>query len=116
MQLITNVDDLDSAFYVVQDYISRLGTDAKLPAQVADWCLKVRLTWESTASAPESGSLVGQLNEDPYTVAEAAFKMKVTSGYVRRLARKGDIRAEKHGRDWLIPADAVEDWRGKWSK
>jgi excisionase family DNA binding protein len=116
MQLINDDNDLDSAFYVVQDYISRLGADAKLPAQVADWCLKVRLTWETSASAPESASDVGQLDEEPYTVAEAAFKMKVTAGHVRRLARKGDIRAKRYGRDWLIPADAVEDWRGKWSK
>jgi len=53
------------------------------------------------------------LDQEPYTAAEAAFEMKVTEGHVRRLARKGDLRAEKHGRDWLIPADAVEDWRGK---
>jgi excisionase family DNA binding protein len=116
MQLITNVDDLDSAFYVVQEYISGLGADGKLPAQVADWCLQVRLAWETSASAPESAVAVGQLSQEPYTVAEAAFKMKVTEGHVRRLARKGDIRAEKHGRDWAIPADAIEDWRGKWSK
>jgi excisionase family DNA binding protein len=105
-------DDLDSAYYVTQRFVSSLGTDAeKLPAQIIDYCLKVRLTWETFASAPESGSLVGQFNEEWYTVAEAAFKMKVTSGHVRRLARRGDIRAEKHGRDWIIPATAVEDWR-----
>jgi|SRR5262249_25854703 len=43
-----------------------------------------------------------------YTTTEAAKALGVSSARVRQLILKGDITAEKVGRDLLIPPEAVE--------
>jgi excisionase family DNA binding protein len=114
--MLTDGDDLDSAYFVVREYVSCLGPDAKLPAQVADWCLKVCVAWEMPASGPFTQESTAS-SKVSYNVAEAAAEMHVTERHVRRLAQTGDIDAEKRGRDWLIPQQAVADYmEGKWSK
>jgi excisionase family DNA binding protein len=46
------------------------------------------------------------------TVTEAARLMGLSQGHVRRLCRRGAIRARRFGeRMWLIEVDAVTDWR-----
>lgn len=103
-------EDLDSAYYVVQRFISGLGPQAKLPAQVADWCLKVRLAWDKSANGPETQDASRQ-SEVSYTVAQVAAEIHVSERHVRRLAKKGDlIGATRHGRDWLIPQTAVNGY------
>jgi len=45
-------------------------------------------------------------------VPEAARRLGLSPGLIRRWAAEGRIRgAHKQGRDWLCPADAIEDIR-----
>jgi excisionase family DNA binding protein len=53
-----------------------------------------------------SSPIVGHL-----TVAEAALRLEVTANDVRRLVDAGELPAAKVGRQWLIPAEAVEHRR-----
>jgi excisionase family DNA binding protein len=45
------------------------------------------------------------------TTEQAARRLHVTPEYVRRLARRGDLVAERHGHAWLIDADSVTTHR-----
>ena len=51
------------------------------------------------------------MNSKPLTTAEAARELKVTGARIRQLAAAGEIKAEKHGRDWMIDAESVENRR-----
>ena len=51
------------------------------------------------------------MNSKPLTTAEAARELKVTGARIRQLAAAGEIKAEKHGRDWMIDAESVEKRR-----
>lgn len=42
------------------------------------------------------------------TTAEAARELGVTEQRIRQLAAAGEIKGEKHGRDWMIDAASVE--------
>lgn len=58
---------------------------------------------------------------DPWTIKELAEAADVDASYIRRLCIQGKIEgAKKPARDWLIPAQAGEEWlekrRGKWGK
>lgn len=51
------------------------------------------------------------------TTAQAADKLDVSPAFVRSLAKRGKLAgAVRHGRDWLIPADAVAERRKKSAK
>lgn len=103
--------DLDSAYYVVQRFIDGLRAGAPpVPRQVIDWCLKVRLTWETFDDEPVRDAAAQELSHE-LTVAQAAAEMRVTEQHVRRLARRGDIDARRPGREWLIPRGVVTEWR-----
>ena len=41
---------------------------------------------------------------------ELAKKAGVSQEYIRRLCAEGLIKADKPGRDWLIPNDEAERW------
>lgn len=45
------------------------------------------------------------------TTEQAAKELAVSPEFVRRLARRGDLVAERHGRCWLIDADSVSTHR-----
>lgn len=49
-------------------------------------------------------------------LAEEARKRgkRVTSEYIRQLCSSGEIRAEKPGRDWLIPDREAQKWLEQW--
>jgi excisionase family DNA binding protein len=45
---------------------------------------------------------------DTYTTGEAAKMLGITSARVRQMILDGDIKAEKKGRDLLIPKAEIE--------
>jgi len=45
------------------------------------------------------------------TTDEAAKVLGYSPEYVRRMLRKGKLPSEKMGRLWLIPRDAVEEYK-----
>ena len=45
--------------------------------------------------------------KDLYTTSEAALELGVTSARVRQMILKGELKAEKFGRDLMITAEAV---------
>ncbi len=45
---------------------------------------------------------------DTYTTVEAAKMLGITSARVRQMVLAGDIKAEKKGRDLLIPKSEIE--------
>lgn len=53
------------------------------------------------------------MNFKTLTTAEAARELKVTGARIRQLAAAGEIKAEKHGRDWMIDAESVEERKRK---
>lgn len=53
------------------------------------------------------------MNFKTLTTAEAARELKVTGARIRQLAATGEIKAEKHGRDWMIDAASVEERKRK---
>lgn len=67
-------------------------------------------------SGAGSGTVGRQQDSDPagswLTTAEAARRLHVSPEYVRRLAGRGDLVAERHGHCWLIDADSVSTHRG----
>ncbi len=44
------------------------------------------------------------------TLAEAARRYGLSHDYLRRVAGKGRLKAQKVGRDWLTTAKAVEEY------
>lgn len=48
-----------------------------------------------------------------YTTTEAATILNVTPRRVVALIRAGRLRAVKHGRDWMIDADAINAVRDR---
>jgi len=42
------------------------------------------------------------------TTKEAAKILKVTQGYVARLARRSEVKAKKVGRNWLISGGLID--------
>ena len=103
-------EDLDAAYYVAQRLVNELRAGAPpVPRQVIRWCLKVRLAWETSADGPETDDVAAEL--EPYTVPQAAAEMHVTERHVRRLAKSGAIDARRYGREWIIPRQAVTEWR-----
>src|ERR1700758_316509 len=111
MTLTVTGDDLQSAYFVVQRLVDGLRAGAPpVPRQVIDWCLKVRLAWETFDDEPVSAAAAQELSQE-LTVAQAAAEMRVTEQHVRRLARTGYIPARRPGREWLIPRDVATEWR-----
>lgn len=51
-------------------------------------------------------------------VAQEAAQLgkPVTQEYIRQLCKNGVLRAEKLGRDWLIPDPVVKQWLENWLK
>jgi len=47
------------------------------------------------------------------TTSQAAALMDISARRVRHHAAAGRIRAERHGRDWLIDPDSARDYRGR---
>jgi excisionase family DNA binding protein len=48
--------------------------------------------------------------DKPWSVNELAEAAGVFPTYVRRLCAAGKLSAYKVGRDWLIPAEAGQQW------
>ena len=115
MDLISTDDELDSAYYVIQRFITGLGPDVKtLNTQVADWCLKIRLAWERSADGPENDDAPEQLDQELIDAAEVASILNVTTRQARRLA--SDLDGRKRGGVWLFPRQAVTEYmEAKWS-
>ena len=44
------------------------------------------------------------------TSQEAADRLQVTQGRVRQLARAGELKGQRIGRDWLFRPEDVEDY------
>ncbi len=47
----------------------------------------------------------------PFTIAEAAVELRLSESTVRLLVKNRRIRHERHGRKYLIPAEAIEEYR-----
>jgi len=47
------------------------------------------------------------------TTTEAQAMTKYTARYLRQLARKGKVTAEKVGRDWLYKRESLQAWCDK---
>ena len=62
----------------------------------------------SVVEVPSSEPRTGPVGKVEITPAEAAARMGCSTEYARRLARRGDIRARKIGRNWLIDADDID--------
>ncbi len=45
------------------------------------------------------------------TVKEAAAIMSISESYVRQLARKGEVNAQRWGRDWQIDDESAARFR-----
>lgn len=63
-----------------------------------------------SANPPDSATVAG----NRMSTAKAAIELNCTERHVRRLIGRGDLQAERTGRDWLIePADveALRDLR-----
>jgi hypothetical protein len=102
-------DDLDSAFYVVQRFIDGLRAGAPpVPKQVTDWCLKIRLTWETSDCGHENDSGAGEFHQELCDTAEAARIIGITERQVRRHAN--DLDGFKRGGVWLFPRRQVIDY------
>jgi len=41
------------------------------------------------------------------TTAQAAQRLGIAESTVKLLLREGRLKGEKHGRDWIIPADTL---------
>ena len=103
-------DDLEAAYFLAHRFVDPMRAAGRPVGEaIANYTRKVDLKWEMSASGPEIPDGSGQ-SEVSYNVAEAAAEMNVTERHVRRLAQKGDIDAEKPGRDWLIRRQAVVDY------
>lgn len=44
------------------------------------------------------------------TTAEAAEELNITPRAIRRLLVSGKLEGHKHGRDWVVFADSVEEY------
>lgn len=104
-------DDIQAAYFLAHRFVDPMHAAGRtVNDAIRNFTRKVDLAWDMHASGTESQDGSAQ-SEASYTVAEAAAEMTVTQGYVRRLARRGDLSgAEKPGRDWLIPRQAVTDY------
>jgi excisionase family DNA binding protein len=103
-------DDLQAAYFLAHRFVDPMQAAGRpINEAIRNYAQKVDLMWERSASGPLIHDGSGQ-SELPYNVAQAAAKMAVTERHVRRLAKKGDLDARKHGRDWLIPQRAVDDY------
>ena len=52
-----------------------------------------------------------RIEMDALTSAEAARELGITQSRIRQLIAAGTLRAEKHGRDWLIAPEDLETAR-----
>src|SRR5277367_2025151 len=104
-------DDLEAAYFLGHRSFDPMQTTGRpISDSILNYMRKLDLAWDIAASGTQIHYDTAQ-SEASYTVAEAAAEMTVTQGYVRRLARRGDLNgAEKPGRDWLIPRQAVTDY------
>ena len=50
------------------------------------------------------------------TTRQLAERAGVTQAYIRQLCIRGVIKAEKPGRDWLIPDEEAEHWLSRREK
>jgi hypothetical protein len=102
-------DDLESAVYVVGRFIDGLRAGAPpVPRQVTDWCLKVRLAWETSADGHENDDVAEQLDQELIDVTESAFILNRSPRQVRRLVN--DLDGRKRGGVWLFPKTTVIDY------
>lgn len=103
-------DDVEAAYFLAHRFVDPMKAAGRpLNRLIESFCRKVDLYWEASASGPEIHDGRAQ-SEASYNTAEAASRLAVTDAHVRRLARNGDIEAQKHGRDWLIPQRAIDDY------
>jgi excisionase family DNA binding protein len=49
------------------------------------------------------------------TTAQAAVALGVNASRVRQIILAGKLPAEKHGRDWIIKTDDLEQYRLAWT-
>ena len=88
------------------EVFQRRNGDPPIPGQFTDL---VKLLAAGSARAPRFGRISGAVR---FTTSEAASALNVSPGHVRRLATSGRFAgARRQGRDWLIPVDAIEDYR-----
>jgi len=52
--------------------------------------------------------------QDLLTTADVARQLSYTEQHTRLLIRRGFLEANKIGRDWLIPRQAIEDFRSRY--
>lgn len=103
-------DDLEVAYHINHRYLEPVRKAGKLNRAVENWYQKVELMWAIAASGNDIHD-DGEQSEAQYTAAEAAKQMGVTNRQARHLATIGALPgATKHGRDWLIPRTAVDDY------
>ncbi|WP_197500937.1 helix-turn-helix domain-containing protein [Mycobacterium sp. E3251] len=103
-------DDLEAAYFLAHRFVDPMKAAGRpVNRLIESFCRKVDLCWEMSANGPEIQDGRAQ-SEASYNTAEAASKLAVTDAHVRRLARNGDIEAQKHGRDWLIPERSIDDY------
>lgn len=62
------------------------------------------------AASGRAAGRIGTAEAKPVTVAEAAKLAGVSQRRIRQLARSGQIRAWRPGRDWQIDPDSARDW------
>ena len=48
--------------------------------------------------------------DESLTIPEAARKFKISERTLRQAARRGNLRARKFGRDWMVTAEDVGQW------
>ena len=63
-------------------------------------------TQTGSVSVPQRETVA---SSEAMTTASAARTLSMSEGYVRRLARRGDLPARRDGRDWLLNVDAVNE-------
>ena len=90
------------------DVFQERNGDLPLPAEYTNL---VKILAAGSASARPLARIL-PLGERMTSVPEAAGMLNVTPAHARRLAASGRFAgATKRGRDWLIPAASVQDYR-----
>lgn len=103
-------DHLEAAYFVAHRFVDPLRAAGRpISDSILNYVRELDLAWELSASGPET-QLASTQSELSHSVARAAAEMHCTERHVRRLAQRGDIDAEKDGRDWRIPQQAVTDY------
>jgi excisionase family DNA binding protein len=81
----------------------------RLPLDNANACVYIEYTRNGKHAEPDAKERDDMA--DMLSTREAADRLNITDSSVRRLILAGQLRAEKRGRDWWVPADALDDVR-----